>query len=74
MNDLKPCPPRPVFETLPAAVEAALNFGNFDPLKLNLERWAQTYSLTAEQVKAEFDRQRQKRSLTPCHAEEFEGK
>jgi hypothetical protein len=68
----RPCKPQPAFNSLPAAVEAYLDHGNLIPP--NLARWAQTYGCKPDRVEAEFIRQRQKRSLTPCPSQEFEGK
>lgn len=61
----RPCAPRPVFETLPKAVNAAIEHGN-SHLTVKLEAWAKTYGCTAEQVNAEFLKQQAARSLTPC--------
>ena len=65
MSNLTPAerhaPPRPLFETVPAAVEAALAWENFDHSKLNLNLWARSFRCTAEQIAAEFDRQKRTR-------------
>ena len=72
MTHERPCPPRPVFETLPKAVSLAIDHGNTHH-SVNLARWGITYARTADQVRAEFERQIQQRSLQPA-SEEFDGK
>lgn len=49
-------PPRPVFETLPAAVSAALKWDNkYTDIKPH--KWAETYACSEEDVKREWERQ-----------------
>ena len=50
----KPLPPRPVFETLPAACLCAVQQHGFDLTAINLARWAETYRCTPEQVAEAF--------------------
>lgn len=64
MSNLKPeerPAVRPVFESVPAAVAAALAWDNFDPTKLNLELWARSFRCTAIQIEQEFERQKRDR-------------
>ena len=51
----RPEPPRPVFETLPKAVCAAIRHGN-DLAGINPDRWAETYGCTAEDVVAAWQK------------------
>jgi len=47
-------PPRPVFETLPKAVAAAIAHGNTLP-DLNVPRWAATYGCSEADVMQAFE-------------------
>lgn len=47
--------PRPLFETLPSAVRAAIAHGNSLP-DINLTRWSATYHCGVEDVKATWER------------------
>jgi len=51
----RPDPPRPLFETLPSAVRAAIAHGNSLP-DINLTRWSATYHCGVEDVKAAWEK------------------
>jgi len=55
-REIKVLPPRPAFESLPAACFAAITHGN-TLVDIRVPRWAQTYGCSEEQVKAEWERQ-----------------
>ena len=53
-------PPRPLFDSLPKAVEAALDHENL-PGSISLDRWAATFNTSPKKIAAEFERQRKAR-------------
>lgn len=55
-REIKVLPPRPVFETLPAAVHAAIQHGN-TYTDIRPDAWSRTFDCGIEQVKAEWERQ-----------------
>ena len=48
-------PPRPMFETLPKAVRAAIRHGN-SLSDINAARWSETYQCSEDDVQAEWTR------------------
>lgn len=68
-------PPRPLFDSLPKAVEAALDHENL-PGNILFERWAATFNTSARKIAAEFEKQRRERAtrIPPNSIEGGEGK
>lgn len=52
--------PRPLYGSLPKAVEAALDHEN-TPGTIRFECWAKTFDTTTKKVAAEFEKQRRER-------------
>lgn len=65
--------PRPVFETLPAAIATALKHDN-TLADINVCKWAETYGCQPEQVRAEWERQQWQHTTKPLNICEEYGK
>lgn len=61
-------PPRPVFETLPKAVQAALRFSSRLE-EINLHRWATTYGCTPDDVRGAWLHELSKETNANCVGE-----
>ena len=71
--DSRPVPPRPVFQTMPCAVRAAiLNENTLSDIRL--EKWADTYRCSSESIRLEWERQLSLKSQEPDNAFDVEGK
>lgn len=71
--DTRPAKPRPVFETMPNAVRAAIHHGNTLG-DINLIRWADTYRCSVEDIRLAWDAELTRRSQEPDNAFDCEGK
>lgn len=69
----RPANPRPLCETMPRAVAAAIHAGN-SLGDIKLDRWAMTYRCGVDEVRAEWERQMSVKSQAPDNAFDCEGK
>jgi hypothetical protein len=69
----RPQPARPAFISMPAAVKAAIQFGN-SLSDINLCRWADTYATTPERIKDAWEAEVTRRSQEPSNSFDVEGK
>lgn len=65
--------PRPVCETLPNAVRAAILHEN-TLADIRLDKWADTYRCGVETIRQEWERQLSIKSQEPSNSYEVEGK
>jgi hypothetical protein len=69
----RPAQPRPLCETMPNAVRAAIHNGN-TLSDIRLDRWADTYRCGTESIRLEWDRQLSIKSQLPDNSFDVEGK
>lgn len=72
--DCRPSKPKPAYCSLPAAVRAAIAFGN-SLSEISVPRWAKSYDTTEEAVKSAWEAELSRRSQEPTNSfEQPEGK
>lgn len=69
----RPLPPKPAFVSMPAAVAAAIRFGN-SLSDINLCRWGQTYRCEPEAIKQAWESELTRQSQQPTNSFDVEGK
>lgn len=71
--DTRPAKPRPVFETMPNAVRAAIICGN-TLADIKLPSWATTYRCGVEDIRLAWEAELTRRSQEPTNQYDTEGK
>lgn len=69
----RPSPPRPLCETMPRAVAAAIHSGN-SLADIKLDRWAMTYHCETEDIRRAWDAELSRVSQQPSNSFDVEGK
>jgi len=69
----RPVPPRPLCETMPRAVSAAISAGN-GLADIRLEKWAETYRCGVEDIRRSWEDELSRVSQQPSNSFDVEGK
>lgn len=69
----RPAAPKPAYCSMPAAVKAAIAFGN-SLSDINVPRWASTYRTSEEAIRQAWEAEITRRSQEPSNQYDSEGK